>query len=37
MSRFMNVEKMVQASEKSWREFSPEELDALWNSAKKAL
>ncbi len=35
MKRFMKVEKMVQASDKSWREYSQEELDALWQSAKK--
>jgi XTP/dITP diphosphohydrolase len=36
MDRFRKVEQAVLASGKSWPEFSAEELDALWNEAKKA-
>jgi len=36
MGRFRKVEEAVQASGKSWTEFSAEELDSLWNEAKKS-
>jgi XTP/dITP diphosphohydrolase len=36
MDRFRKVETAVQASGKSWQEFSSDELDELWNEAKKA-
>jgi XTP/dITP diphosphohydrolase len=35
MNRFRKVEEAVLASGKSWPEFSAEELDDLWNEAKK--
>jgi XTP/dITP diphosphohydrolase len=35
MNRFRKVEESVQASGKNWQEFSADELDALWNEAKK--
>lgn len=34
ISRFTAVEEMVRASGNSWKEFSPEELDQLWQKAK---
>ncbi len=36
MKRFMKVEDMVRDSGKSWREHRAEELDVLWEKAKKA-
>lgn len=36
MDRFRKVEESVQASGKSWQEFSADELDSLWNEAKRA-
>jgi XTP/dITP diphosphohydrolase len=36
MARFRRVEKEVQASGRSWKDFTAEELDDLWNQAKKA-
>jgi XTP/dITP diphosphohydrolase len=36
MSRFRLVEEAVQSSERSWQEYTPEELDALWNRAKES-
>lgn len=35
MDRFRKVEKGVLSSGKSWQEYSAEELDLLWNEAKK--
>ncbi len=37
INRFNAVEKMVQASGNSWKEFSPEELDRLWQKAKSEV
>jgi len=34
IARFRKVEEQVEASGREWQEFSPEELDALWNVAK---
>ena len=34
MGRFRKIEERVQASGRSWQEFTPEELDSLWNLAK---
>lgn len=34
IGRFTAVEEMVRASGNSWKEFSPEELDQLWQKAK---
>ena len=34
MGRFRKIEERVQASGRSWQEFSAEELDGLWNQAK---
>jgi XTP/dITP diphosphohydrolase len=36
MHRFRKVEEEVQASGREWREYTAEELDALWNRAKEA-
>ena len=36
MDRFRKVEASVLASGRSWQEFSAEELDSLWNEAKKS-
>ncbi|HHE08025.1 MAG TPA: nucleoside triphosphate pyrophosphohydrolase, partial [Chlorobaculum parvum] len=35
MDRFRKVEESVQASGKSWQELSADELDGLWNEAKR--
>ncbi|NTU68405.1 MAG: nucleoside triphosphate pyrophosphohydrolase [Chlorobiaceae bacterium] len=35
MGRFRKVEEAVQASGRPWQEYTAEELDALWNEAKK--
>jgi XTP/dITP diphosphohydrolase len=35
MGRFRHIEESVQASGRSWQEHTPEELDTLWNNAKK--
>ena len=37
MGRFRKVEEKVLASGRDWKEFSPEELDALWNRAKREM
>jgi len=37
MGRFRKVEEEVQASGRDWKEFSPEELDILWNRAKRGM
>ncbi|NTV02781.1 MAG: nucleoside triphosphate pyrophosphohydrolase [Chlorobiaceae bacterium] len=37
MDRFRRVEQEVLASGRAWQEYSADELDALWNRAKKAL
>ncbi|ANT63974.1 MULTISPECIES: nucleoside triphosphate pyrophosphohydrolase [Prosthecochloris] len=37
ISRFTAVEEMVRASGNSWKEFSPEELDRLWQKAKSEV
>ncbi|MBN1278479.1 MAG: nucleoside triphosphate pyrophosphohydrolase [Chlorobium sp.] len=34
MSRFAAMEREVQASGRPWQEYSPEDLDVLWNKAK---
>ena len=34
MARFRDIETEVQASERNWQEYTPEELDLLWNKAK---
>jgi XTP/dITP diphosphohydrolase len=34
MGRFRHVEEEVQASGRNWQEYTPEELDELWNKAK---
>lgn len=34
MARFRHIETEVQASERNWQEYTPEELDLLWNKAK---
>ena len=33
--RFAYVEKQVQASKRSWQDFTLKELDAFWKEAKK--
>lgn len=35
MARFRSVEEYVQSSGRDWKAFSPEELDALWQEAKR--
>jgi len=35
MARFRAVEEKVHSSERDWKEFSPEELDALWQEVKR--
>jgi XTP/dITP diphosphohydrolase len=35
MGRFSKVEEAVQASGRTWQEYTAEELDALWNRAKE--
>jgi XTP/dITP diphosphohydrolase len=34
MGRFRHIEEDVQASGRDWKEYTPEELDMLWNKAK---
>lgn len=34
MGRFRHIEEQVQASDRNWQEYTPEELDLLWNKAK---
>lgn len=36
MRRFAYIESMVNASQRSWEDFTLEELDLLWNAAKKS-
>ncbi|TLU55298.1 MAG: nucleoside triphosphate pyrophosphohydrolase, partial [Chlorobium sp.] len=35
MGRFRKIEEQVQLSGRAWQEFSAEELDGLWRSAKE--
>lgn len=35
MGRFRHLEEQVQASDRNWQEYTPEELDTLWREAKK--
>lgn len=35
MGRFRHIEETVQASGRSWQEYTPEELDRLWRKAKQ--
>ena len=35
IDRFQNIEKKVQASDRNWPEYTPEELDDLWKQAKE--
>ena len=35
MGRFRRIEEEVQTSGRDWQEYTPEELDLLWNKAKK--
>ncbi len=36
IGRFNKVEELVDASGRQWQEYSPEELDLLWKTAKRA-
>ena len=35
MGRFRHIEETVQASDRNWQEYTPEELDLLWRDAKR--
>jgi len=35
MGRFRHLEEQVQASDRNWQEYTPEELDRLWRAAKE--